>query len=1005
MVVRLARIAFGMLEESLQQASICEERIRQLQLEVKASLADAPTATRSELDHRAAQLVPALGQLSDNEIRQTAKLIGANARGRRTAFLRSSNAEVQDLRLRNEQALSVKLRYEHWLELERRFEDFVAAREDREEQQRERFARQCAYVLFLKVLLVRIFEDKKIVKTRLITDGGIDLWISTLKPRLFAQQDEAFFGGDSLLSFALQKAASYYSELLRHDVYDWFMPDDLSILDIVEALSGYNFAELATDIVGYIYQRFLQETEQHRVGHYLTPPEVVDYILDAMEYVSTSTDILGRDLLDPACGSGSFLVHAAVRYRKALVPTESEWTVEMATSYLDDLQRHFVGVDINPFSCHLARLNLLMLALDALAVLEKAGQPISVSEFRIYNSDTLDFSAVTSHKDWTATEPADPVTLLKVRQGGRFFYVCGNPPYINVKNETIELSDITSSEFFESWLHGDVNTYLLFLRAGLHFLAPGGLLGFIVPSTVLGDAQAESFRREATARGYRLRHVTRFYTERVLFKPVEQATSVVVIQNIDDDGDVVIRGGGRGSTALEATQDVESRPKVKISGTRLRLWVCDSELPKTGLGKSPKSALSKWSLLWPVVPEKAAYYELWDYMVSASSETVKTLLASAGLDLVALCRQGDVNTTYAKPFHVEAKASGAMPLYKGEEIDQLVPLVYLPERGPKGRSPFLKSDPAKATIGTAKSACAALNRIATLKATEQGFVLHEVAKFRVRRRISGTWFERGPGGAKVVFPHTLWVVAPLSEEVGPALLGLLTSLPVNFAYHFCSTNNHVNTSLLGALPVPGEFSAYGPSLSSLVRRALKASDELLAAMKLYGVSRTQAFRRLNFSPDPLRVLSVSKTLAVKVNDWRARGWLSNKASDATLARLSVQILVSRGKIEINGPAEARNIWNVWVQCFGDRRWPDFLDLPIADVPARFWMEWTNALKTLSGAQTTRESSQSEIDAFVAKLYKLPAEFYKLVEDGPPWLAGAANDAQEDEVESESSGDA
>jgi type I restriction-modification system DNA methylase subunit len=193
-------------------------------------------------------------------------------------------------------------------------------------------------------------------------------------------------------------------------------------------LAAYDFVGLATDVIGYIYQRFLQETEQHRVGHYLTPPEVVDHILDAMEYVSITTNILGRDILDPACGSGSFLVHAAIRYRRALVPGHGDWTVERAESYLDALQTHFVGIDINPFSCHLARLNLLMLAVDALAVLEEAGRPISINEFRIHNADTLDFSAVTSHKDWTVSEPTDPITELKVNGAKRFFYVCGNPP-------------------------------------------------------------------------------------------------------------------------------------------------------------------------------------------------------------------------------------------------------------------------------------------------------------------------------------------------------------------------------------------------------------------------------------------------------------------------------------------------------------------------------------------------------------------------------------------------
>ncbi|WP_196803164.1 N-6 DNA methylase, partial [Dolichospermum circinale] len=61
-----------------------------------------------------------------------------------------------------------------------------------------------------------------------------------------------------------------------------------------------------------VYGRYVEEGK-HEQGRYFTPKEVVEYILDAIGYKSDNPDIRDQKLLDPAGGSGSFLVHAARR--------------------------------------------------------------------------------------------------------------------------------------------------------------------------------------------------------------------------------------------------------------------------------------------------------------------------------------------------------------------------------------------------------------------------------------------------------------------------------------------------------------------------------------------------------------------------------------------------------------------------------------------------------------------------------------------------------------------
>jgi type I restriction-modification system DNA methylase subunit len=65
---------------------------------------------------------------------------------------------------------------------------------------------------------------------------------------------------------------------------------------------------LRGDILGNLYQSYFDPETRLALGEFYTPPEVVDFILDAVGYAGPQV-IVSR-LLDPACGSGTFLVHA-----------------------------------------------------------------------------------------------------------------------------------------------------------------------------------------------------------------------------------------------------------------------------------------------------------------------------------------------------------------------------------------------------------------------------------------------------------------------------------------------------------------------------------------------------------------------------------------------------------------------------------------------------------------------------------------------------------------------
>ena len=63
---------------------------------------------------------------------------------------------------------------------------------------------------------------------------------------------------------------------------------------------------------------------------------------------------------------------------------------ELARRYLNDLSTFFFGMELNPFACYLAEMNLLIQGLDDLFVLQQAGEAHPIERFHIYNTDSLD---------------------------------------------------------------------------------------------------------------------------------------------------------------------------------------------------------------------------------------------------------------------------------------------------------------------------------------------------------------------------------------------------------------------------------------------------------------------------------------------------------------------------------------------------------------------------------------------------------------------------------------
>lgn len=207
-------------------------------------------------------------------------------------------------------------------------------------------------------------------------------------------------------------------------------------------------------------------------------------------------------IVDPACGSGAFLISAFRRLldeRLALARqiAELEAGERIASAVLEGeliaeiLSNSIYGVDLNPSSVEIAKLALWLHS-------ARADRPLSSLNHTLRCGNSLvgpDF--------WTGGRPDDPALRERVSAfdwaaaypelglgaGGGFDIVLGNPPYVKRQHMEIAapevaayLMDERGADTYRSARTANFDLYLPFFEKGLRLLGPGGRMGYIAPA-------------------------------------------------------------------------------------------------------------------------------------------------------------------------------------------------------------------------------------------------------------------------------------------------------------------------------------------------------------------------------------------------------------------------------------------------------------------------------------------------------------------------------------------
>ena len=399
-----------------------------------------------------------------------------------------------------------------------------------------------------RLIFIRNAEDRGLEENQL--QSNVRQWYSKGKGHLVKEISRIYKDYDD----------KYNSKLFAHHLCDDLYIDNEALQEVIEGLNQskdnsyrYDFSIIESDVLGNIYEQYLgnilkstpkraklEESKTHRKeqGIYYTPSYIVDYIVKNTvgEYIKTHTpeEIRKVRILDPACGSGSFLIRAykeLENYWKqnsdfAQLTLDSE---EFYSKKVEILKNNIFGVDLDPKAVEIAQLNLLLQISE-----KKQKLPLLQNNIKVGNSLIDDLSISGRAFKWEDEFPEI------VKEGG-FDIVIGNPPYYNIGSNDI----LKNTREFREVANGVVNSAALFLKKGKSLLRYSGFLGFIVPKSFL------------VVDSWKVIRDTMLETKFVAIKDVSMAFEdvgleqvVIINQNVKEDNTKVLIDSVDGSSFL-----------------------------------------------------------------------------------------------------------------------------------------------------------------------------------------------------------------------------------------------------------------------------------------------------------------------------------------------------------------------------------------------------------------------------------------------------------------------
>ncbi|MBN1801695.1 MAG: N-6 DNA methylase [Candidatus Lokiarchaeota archaeon] len=256
-------------------------------------------------------------------------------------------------------------------------------------------------------------------------------------------------------------------QIFEYEHFYWIDIPKKVFQEIYEELEGITFA--LQDLFIDLYQELFFADLRHKIGEFYTPLKLVSKMVeDFYEF--------GTLILDPSCGSGSFLTNIVIKILKT-DNTSNEEKIEAINNVY--------GFDINPLAIFTAKINMFLIFLEYFNIGEE-----KIPQLNLFIVDSL------------FPEKYEMKMMCQVKKlYNSFDLVIGNPPWITYKDlnsneyqaDVRNLADQLEIKPFSQYIT-HIELGALFFYAVTKFLKIGGKVFFINPKSVLNGDHCFLFR-------------------------------------------------------------------------------------------------------------------------------------------------------------------------------------------------------------------------------------------------------------------------------------------------------------------------------------------------------------------------------------------------------------------------------------------------------------------------------------------------------------------------------
>lgn len=368
-----------------------------------------------------------------------------------------------------------------------------------------------------RIIFLRVAEDRKIEP-------------STLRGLVREYQTKGAMGED-LYDFMIKKFREldkvYNSNLFSEHAFekwDEFSGNTEKAIELFYGKSGYyeyDFSIIPADVLGSVYENYLSyqlaqseneisvskdSKKRKEQGIYYTPPYIVDFIVSnalnpVLEKCKSLKELEHIKVLDPACGSGSFLIKALdvinEKYKQFGEKGDESTKVKILTN-------NIYGVDLDEKAVEITRLNLLINSLDQKMKFPPLDKNIKRGNSLVLASgDELekfygDDSSEVRVFNWKEEFPS-----VFTRDNPGFDVVIGNPPYIDSESmtKTMPADRNYMSAHYDS-AKGNWDMFCVFIEQALRLCRKNGYHSFIVPNKLISANYASEIRKILSEQNY-----------------------------------------------------------------------------------------------------------------------------------------------------------------------------------------------------------------------------------------------------------------------------------------------------------------------------------------------------------------------------------------------------------------------------------------------------------------------------------------------------------------------